>query len=306
MKKRKQIGLARKKDRVGYIFILPVMIGALFIFLPAVLNSLIYAFNNVTIEFNGIKTSYIGWRNFKDAFMVDPEFRVIILSAAKGIIVDSGVIILFSFFISNVLNQKFLGRGISRMIFFMPVILSVGIVAKIEGANSIYNIIEIGASSNSEGEFNQIGMKAMFNMMGILNNLGVTGSVGVIVMNIIRNMQNIVNSSGVQIMIFLSSLQSINPAVFEASKMEGATKWEEFWKITFPLLTPNLLVCIVYTIIDTFTNPVYGVMDYIQSQAFNNGKMGYAAALSWIYFALVLVVLGVSVGLISRRVTYLE
>ena len=122
----------------------------------------------------------------------------------------------------------------------------------------------------------------------------------------VDNTYKIVNSSGVQILIFVSALQSINPSVFEAAKVEGATKWEEFWKITFPLLTPMILVNIVYTVVDSFTNPAYKVLDYIESQAFEGNRLGYASALSWAYFLIVLMVLGVVWRLIARRVQYLE
>lgn len=302
--KQKKIGLTAKRARAGYLFILPVIIGLTFIFLPAVAQSLIYSFNNVKIEFSSIEMQFAGFKNYYDAFMSDANFRVVLLQAARGILVDSAVIILFSFFISNVLNQKFFGRGLARTIFFLPVVLSVGIVAAMEEANELYNAMDIvGESTNG---FDQLGMSAMFSTMAIMSKIGLPGSVSSFMVGVIDNMYNIVNSSGVQILIFLSALQSMSPSVFEAAKVEGATKWEEFWKITFPLITPSLLVAVVYTIIDTFTNPIYGVMSYIQTQAFNSGKMGYAAALSWIYFILVIAVLGVTAGILSRRVTYLE
>lgn len=305
MKKGRKRPLFTKRELSGYIFLLPVILGAVFIFIPAIANSLIYSFNNVTVEFSGIAKTFVGWQNYIDAFMVDTEFRLILVSATKGIVLDTVVIILFSFFISNVLNQQFKGRGIARMIFFMPVILTTGIVAKIEGANALYSTMEI-ATESSGSAFGQMGLRGFFNLEASLDGMGLPAFATGIVKGVVGNIQNIVNSSGVQIIIFISALQAINPSIFEASKMEGATKWEEFWKITFPLLLPNVLVCVVYTIIDTFTNPIYGVVDYIQSQAFNSGKMGYAAALSWIYFVIVLVFLGISASIISRRITYID
>lgn len=303
--KRKGLSLTTKKGLSGYIFILPIIIGLVFIFIPAVIESLIYSFNDVVIEMSHISKKYVGFRNYYDAFMSDANFRVILLEAAKGILLDSTVIILFSFFISNVLHQKFLGRGLARTIFFLPVVLSVGIVATMEDANAMYNAMEIvGEATGSE--FDQLGMQAMFSTTALMYNLGLPSNMSNIIIGIINNMYNIINSSGVQILIFLSALQSISPSVFEAAKVEGATKWEEFWKITFPMLTPSLLVCVVYTIIDTFTNPIYGIMDYIQAQAFSSGKLGYASALSWIYFLIIIVVLGIVTGIISKRVTYLD
>ncbi len=307
-KKKKGLGLVAKKGMAGYVFILPFLIGAVFLFLPAVVQSFIYSFNTVTIELDGIKMEYVGIQNYYDAFMTDTQFRVILMTAAKGMIVDTIIIMLFSFFIAIVLNQKFIGRGFARMVFFLPVILSVGIVANMEEANELYNAMGIVEESTAGG-FDQLGMGAMFSTQMVLGNLGIPSNISTFIMTTINNTYNIVNSSGVQILLFLSALQSISPSLFEAAKVEGATKWEEFWKITFPMLTPMLLVNVVYTIIDTFVSPNYGVMSYVQDKMYSTGSaagMGFTAAVSWIYFAIILVVLGVVTAIISKRVSYLE
>ena len=306
-KKKKGMMLSEKKNMAGYVFILPVVIGMIFIFLPALVNSLIYAFNNVTIGMGGVNMEPVGIQNFKDAFFTDANFIPVFISGIRGMFFDSAVIILFSFFMSNVLNQKFKGRGICRVIFFLPVVLSVGIVAEMEDANEMFNAMNGSLEeASATGTFDQIGLSTLFNVAGLLQLMEVAASMTNMIGSVLTNMYGILNASGVQILIFLSALQSISPSVFEAAKMEGATKWEEFWKITFPMLTPSLLVCVVYTVISTFTNPVYGIMDYIQAQGFSGAKYGYASALSWIYFVVVIVVLGLATGIISKRVTYLD
>lgn len=304
MKKKSSIGLVERKGMWGYLFISPFIVGLIFIFIPTVVQSFMYSFNSVKIEFNNITTNFLGFRNYYDAFMTDPNFRVVLLSASKGIVIDSTIVIFFSFFIANLLNQKFAGRGFVRTIFFLPVMLSVGIVAVMEKENIAYNAMSLVTEATNG--FDQLGMQAMFSTARVMDKLRLPSSIANLTMTSINNTYNIVNSSGVQILLFLSALQAISPSIFEAAKVEGATKWEEFWKITFPMLSPMILVNVVYTIIDTFTNPTYGVMDYIQTQAFSSGKMGYAAALSWIYFLIVVVVLGITAGIISRRVNYLE
>lgn len=303
-KKRKNAKLLVKKARAGYWFLLPIVLGLIFIFLPALVDAIVYSFHTVTIEFAGLKKEWVGISNYVTAFVGDSGFLEILYSALKGIFLDSTVIILFSFFMSNVLNQKFVGRGFVRMIFFLPVVLAVGIVADMEAANEMYNSMSLVEEQTAAGGFDQVGMAAMFSIANLLNSMGLPPQLVSIVQSILTGMYDILNSSGVQILIFLSALQSINPSVFEAAKVEGATKWEEFWKITFPMLTPSLLVCTVYTIISTFTNPIYGVMNYIENLAFSNSKLGYASALSLIYFVIIIVVLGVVAGIISKRVTY--
>ena len=305
--KKKGMMLSDRKNMAGYIFVLPVLIGMLFIFLPALVNSLVYAFNNVSIDFGGVKMEYVGLKNFYDAFLTDANFIPVFISGIRGMFFDSAVIILFSFFMSNVLNQKFAGRGICRVIFFLPVVLSMGIVADMEDANEMFNAMNGSLEeASATGTFDQIGFSTLFNVAGLLQLMGLPASLTNMIGTVLTNMYGILNASGVQILIFLSALQAISPSVFEAAKMEGATKWEEFWKITFPMLTPSLLVCVVYTVISTFTNPVYGIMEYIEAQGFSGAKYGYASALSWIYFVVVIVVLGLVTGILSKRVTYLD
>lgn len=305
-KKRKGLSLTAKKGLMGYMFLLPIIVGAIFIFLPALVDSMIYSFNNVTIGTGKLEMVYVGFQNYIDAFMVDTKFGALLLTAVKGMFFDSTVIILFSFFMANVLNQKFVGRGICRVVFFLPVVLAVGIVSDMESANTMYNAMSGTGEELATGTFDQIGFQTLFSVARLLNYMGLPASMTTIIQTILSNMYNILNSTGVQILIFLSALQSINPSVFEAAKVEGATKWEEFWKITFPILTPSLLVCVVYTVISTFTNPVYGILDYIQTKGFSNAQLGFAAALSWIYFLIVLVVLGIVTAIIAKRVTYLD
>jgi len=304
--RKRGMALSDKKNLAGYFFVLPVIIGLIFIFLPTLFESFIYAFHNVQIDFGKVNMEYIGLQNFYNAFMTDSEFVVLFISAIRGMFFDSAVIILFSFFMSNVLNQKFAGRGICRVIFFLPVVLSVGIVADMEDANDMFNAMNAMEESASAGAFDQIGLSTLFSVSRLLEMMGLPMTMSNIIFTVLNNMYGILNSSGVQILIFLSALQGISPSVFEAAKMEGATKWEEFWKITFPMLTPSLLVCVVYTVISTFTNPIYGILDYIETQGFNSGKLGYASALSWLYFVTVIVVLGIITAIISKRVTYLD
>lgn len=300
--------LTVRKNRVGYVFVAPFIIGLVTIFIPTIIDSLRYSFGNVSIKFDSVETQFTGWSNFVYAFGVDIYYRQILLEAVQGMLLDTLIILLFSFFIANVLNQKFIGRGAARTIFFLPVILSAGIVSAAENGNMAMSMYESSSNNASAvaGAFGGGGLSAFFDLEGLISSINISPELVDTILYAVDNTYKIVNSSGVQILIFISALQSINPSVFEAAKVEGATKWEEFWKITFPLLTPMILVNIVYTVVDSFTNPAYRVLSYIQTQAFESNKLGYASALSWVYFLIVLVVLGVVWKLISRRIHYLE
>lgn len=301
--KKNRIGLTERKNIKGYFFVLPFICGLVFIFLPSVIESLVYSFNKVTIAFGHIEMESVGMDNYIKAVTEDVGFREKLLSALKGITLDLLIVLVFSFFIANILNQKFIGRGAARMIFFLPVILSTGIVASVQVSNS--SLIDMGTMGALSNEADKMGgLGALFDMESFLMSSGLNSSLTSGIVYAIENTYNVINSSGVQILIFLSALQSISPSIFEAAHMEGATKWEEFWKITFPMISPMIFVAIVYTVVDTFTNPAYGLLDYIQDMAFGSSQMGYASAMSWIFFVIVMIFLGIITLLTSKRIRY--
>jgi ABC-type sugar transport system permease subunit len=106
-------------------------------------------------------------------------------------------------------------------------------------------------------------------------------------------------SSGVQILLFLSGLQSISPALYEAAKIDGATQWEIFWKVTIPMISPIMLLNIIYTIVDSFTNIRNPLLEYIQSYGFTQAQFEYGAALGWIYFLFIGLVVAVIFGIMK-------
>lgn len=302
--------LTAHKNRVGYTFMLPFLFGSFVIFLPALFESLYYSFAKVAIRFDSLEIEWVGWKNYVMLFTEDTEFRVMLLDAVQGMLTDLLVIILFSFFLATILNQQFKGRGLVRMIFFLPVLLSTGIISATDTNNLAMTIFN--SSSNSSGAVSQSIMGGGFSILTQVEQLllrqNVSSSVVNFIINTVDNTYGILNHSGVQILIFLSALQSISPSVFESARVEGATKWEEFWKITFPMLTPMILVNTVYTFVDQFANPKYGILDYIQDKAFSdaNAGLGFSAAVSWVYFLVNLILLGIICSVIVKRIHYME
>jgi ABC-type sugar transport system permease subunit len=126
------------------------------------------------------------------------------------------------------------------------------------------------------------------------------------VTGIVNDIYGIINRSGVQMLIFLAGLQSISPAIYESCSIDGATGWETFWKITFPMISPMILVNAIYTVIDSFTSSDSKIMTYINSM-FNNiaeGGREIATAMSWIYFLIVIVIILVVSGILSAYIFY--
>ena len=122
------------------------------------------------------------------------------------------------------------------------------------------------------------------------------------IVSIVNNVYNIINYSGVQMLIFLAGLQSISPAIYEACRIDGATGWETFWKVTFPMISPMILVNSVYTIIDAFTRRTGATMSYIWGA--EGPIKSQATAMSWIYFLIVVIILAIITGIISSFIFY--
>ena len=307
--RKKHVGnLMDRKNRAGYLFIAPFLFGMLFIFLPALAESFKYSLEFAAIKFNYVEQEYIGFENYVEAVTNDTDFLPMLYSAIRGTLVDLVVILFFSFFIANVLNQKFIGRGAARTIFFLPVLVATGIIA---GADVNNMATSFFSSSSNTGESISTAFSGnfspFFDLRSLLESANLNSTLTGVIIYAVDNTYSVVNSSGVQILIFISALQSIPSSLFEASKVEGATKWEEFWKITFPILTPMILVNIVYTIIDSFTNPKYEILQYILDNSFTHSRgIGYACAMSWMFFVIILLCLGIICGILSKRIQYLD
>lgn len=290
--KRRKLTLTQKNDMVGYGFIAIWLIGLIFFFIIPVIHTLIYSFSKVTVSREGMQTAYLGWANYKQALLVNPDFTRNLVSAVKSMVAQVPIIVLFSMFIAVVLNQNFKGRAVARVLFFLPVIIASGI--------SIQILTQNGMSTDVSGQ------DTMFMFKATIFPEGMEGSeLLTYIENLINQIFNICWKSGIQILLFLSGLQTIPKSYYEVSSLEGATPWEEFWKITFPLLSPFSLLCVVYTIIDSFTDSANQVMTVIKGQ-FDAFEYGLSSAMSWLYFLVILIIILLVQKIIFRNVVYME
>jgi ABC-type sugar transport system permease subunit len=211
------------------------------------------------------------------------------------------MILIFSLFMAVVLNQKMAGRAVFRAIFFLPVILSTGLMASIGLQNDLGTSMESGVSDGSGGNAaNEIVSVMDFKLL--FENMAIGKELLDYVVTAINNIYDIVNRSGVQLLIFLAGLQSISPAIYESVKVDGATGWETFWKITFPMISPMILVNAVYTVIDSFTRTTNPAMEFIAR--LQTGDPHKATAMSWMYFLVVVIVILVVAGIASSFIFY--
>lgn len=306
-KRRKAASLDRKKARAGWLFVLPFILGFVLIYLPIIYDSIKYSFHQIQIQTGGGYTlKFVGWSNYQEALFVDPTFVQTLTQGIQQLIFDIPAIVVFSLFMAVLLNQKMVGRAAFRAIFFIPVILTTGLIAQIDQGNQLIEYMGSTTESIDDGSGeNQVEqIISVMDVEMLFSSMMVGSDIVVYVVGIVNNIFNIVNRSGVQMLIFLAGLQAISPAVYESCEIDGATAWETFWKITFPMISPMILVNAIYTVIDSFTASSNRVMSYISNvyqQA--NGNV-ISSAMSWMYFLIVILIISAVAGVLSAYVFY--
>jgi ABC-type sugar transport system permease subunit len=287
----------------GYLFLLPFIIGFIsFMFFP-ILESLRMVFSRVRIDTvnSGFNMEFIGIENLYRVFMVDPEFNRLLTEEIWRMVLIVPAIIIFSLFVALILNQEFKARGFVRAIFFLPVILSSGIMIGLETNNSLLN---------NMAEIIREGNLLRSSITGVLEDIlvveGAASDFMAYIFIIVNQIYDIAMASGIQIIIFLSALQTIPPSMFEAAEIEGATGWECFWKITFPMVSPLILVNVVYSVVDYFIRTDNRVMQKINSTLMLRLEFGYSTSMAWAYFLAVMIIIGTAAAIISKKVYYYE
>ena len=304
-KKSKGASLQAKKSKAGWFFIAPFLLGFILIYLPIIADSIKYSFHEIkVISGGGYDLQWVGFNNYVTA-LSSAEYMSALKSGITGLIVDIPTILLFSLFIAILLNQKMIGRAAFRAIFFIPVILSTGLIADIDAGNALneYMGSEGGAIDTGTGGSAVAEIVSAADLQNLFNNMVVGSELAVYVTDMVNNIFDIVNRSGVQMLIFLSGLQGISPAIYESCQIEGCSAWETFWKITLPMISPMILVNAVYTIIDSFTSESNEVMNYI-AQVYATPGVGnvLSSAMSWMYFLIVILIVAVVAMIFSMFV----
>lgn len=300
MRKAKPLSIRGRRALSGYLFILPFIIGFVFFMAYPLLDSLYMSLCRVELSALGRNPVFIGIENYKKAFTVDPEFNRLLVDELGRMASNSLATLVVAFVIALLINQRFKGRALVRAIFFLPVIVSSGVLVGIESSNTLLSGMQ-ALINKSAGTFD-----ISAEMRTILRLTGVGGGAFDIVFQLIDSVYDIVIASGIQIVVFLSGLQTISTTLYEAADVEGCTKWESFWKITFPIISPLLVVNIVYTIIDFFTKSNNEIMTKITEEMVINLDYGFSSAMSWVYFLVTIALVGIVSAIISRGVMSYE
>lgn len=293
--KRRSSSFERKRARAGLFFVAPFILGLALFFVKPLIDTVRYSFCTLQVNYEtGFQTTFEGLRYYRQMFLSDPDFLLNIQSVLTKLLVRVPTVIVFSIFAALLLNREFRGRLFFRAVFFLPVVVMSGAVASLVRSDSTAMSM-MGSTSG--------GMAALD--MTVLNDLLSSTSLGEgfssFLSTAVSSVVDISWVSGVQILLCLAGLQSISPSLYEAAKMEGASSWSEFWKITFPMCMPILFLVVIYTIIDSFTDPDNAVIKMISTQAFSNFQYSYASAVAVVYSLAVLILIVLVTLLIGRR-----
>ena len=270
--KRFRLTMDRRHKLEGYVFMIPFIIGIIAFFAFPLFISIKLSFGNI-IKMAGFHIEWSGLEHYARAFVWDVNFLPMLFDVARQMIVQVPLIIVFSLLLAILISREIKFVGFFRVVFFLPFLLGTGHIMK--------RIIEQGVNVQVLSAARQVIIPDhTLRYLGPRVSEAVNNFFGIIVVVLWR--------SGVQILLFLTGLQSISISLYESAKVDGATEWEMFWKITIPMISPIMLLNIIYTLVDSFTDISNPILDYIQTNAFRRTQFEYAAAIGWIYFLFIL------------------
>ena len=305
-KKKAKLSLLQKRMRTGYLFILPWFIGFVLFYVRSLIMTGQFAFSELTMNAGegGYSLTFTGLDNFIYAFRAHATFKQVLTTSIGNMLVDVPLIIFFSLFMALLLNKKFPGRFLVRAIFFLPIILNAdAITAALElsaammngGISTMATEVVENATATSSG-------MSMDYFIDLFMSLGIPTSLLDYVMAAVARINDIISASGVQIIIFIAALQSIPGSMYEVAKIEGATGYETFWKVTFPMVMPHIITNVVYTIIDNFARSE--VVELAYDTAFTDFNYGLSSVFSLVSTIITCIILVVVVGFIQKKTFY--
>ena len=271
----------------GHLYVLPFYIGFIFFFLTPIIKSISYVFCNVSFDVTGVLTEFTGLENLKYIFNKDLDFKGNLVTSVTALLWKTPVILILSLLLAMIANINMTGKGVIRSVFFLPVILSSGVVLDTIREDDIAGLMMRGSVVSANGSV--VSSNSLANM---LEQAGLSISIVNLFINISNNIFDLLFNCGIPMLIFLSGLQGISPSLYEASSVEGATAWDNFWKITLPMIMPVALINLVYIIVDNFASSSNLVMQQVLSSV-ELLKLGEASAMVWVFCAIIAVIFAV-------------
>lgn len=275
----------------GRMFILPWEIGFLLFFLIPMIQSLLFVFSKVTIGETNFDTQWVGLENIRYIFLHSSTYVDNLVDSLTSFTYSIPLVVALSLIVGVLLNQKFKGRIVFRSIFFLPVIIATGVVMNFIQGDAAVEAMRSGGEAASNG----------VDVTAILEGMHLTPEITTFLVDFVNQIFDLFWDCGIQIVLFISGLQSIPEQLYEVCRVEGANKWEEFWYVTFPMLSGTILLVVVFTAIEIFTDATNTVMRQAYA-AMQQQIYDQSAAMLWVYFALVGAILGLAVLLLQKKV----
>lgn len=292
-----RLSLKWRTSLYGYIFVLPFIVGFVLFFAYPMIQSAVFSLSNLIIQRGGYVLEHAGLSNYRYALLIDEKYVRTLAETVGRMVSDVGAVLVFSLFAAFLLNGEFKGRTLVRVIFFLPVIFGSGVIMRIEQSDYSTQLLR---STTEAGT----GFMSQETLAGFLMQLRLPESMLEYIIGVIYSIPRIIRASAIQILIFLAGFQSVPKSLYESADVEGATKWESFWKITFPLLSPMIVTNIVYTIVDFFGSPRNEMVELIRTTAFGGAGYGVSTAMAFMYFIVVSFLITVAVLISSKWVFY--
>lgn len=283
--KKKQLGIEAKRSKYGFYFTVPWLIGIILFFIVPLLQSIIYSFSKVKLTISGLESKFYGFNNFSSLLLKDAQFTENLKNGFLNFLYSFPLIIILSLILGILLNQKFRGRMFFRAMYFLPVIIASGVVIELIFSTRTGDIGSTGTDESVRD--------SMISVSSIISWFGLPTNVSDYINSVVSKIMDLVWSCGIQIVLWIAGLQAIPDLLYEVSKVEGATKWEEFWYITFPMLSRVTILVAIFTAVELITAKTDPIMQ--QSVVFSQAqKYGEASAMLWMYF----ITVGIFVGLL--------
>lgn len=278
----------------GHLYVLPFYIGFIFFFLTPIIKSISYVFCNVSFDVTGVLTEFTGLENLKYIFNKDLDFKGNLVTSVTALLWKTPVILILSLLLAMIANINMPGKGVIRSVFFLPVILSSGVVLDTIREDDIAGLMMRGSVVSANGSV--VSSNSLANM---LEQVGLSISIVNLFINISNNIFDLLFNCGIPMLIFLSGLQGISPSLYEASSVEGATAWDNFWKITLPMIMPVALINLVYIIVDNFASSSNLVMQQVLASV-ELLKLGEASAMVWVFCVIIAVIFAVFFAIANK------
>ena len=267
----------QREARSGWTFISVWVIGFLVFSLVPLVQTFVFSLNAVTVTATGITMDFIQMANYSRALLTDPTFVELLIGYVVETAISVPIVLIFSMIIALLLNLKFKFKGFFRTIFFLPVVITSGPVIQELTAQGATKVAGLADSATIELLLREL-----------------PNALRAPVQYLVSSFILILWFSGVQILIYLSSLQKIDRSVYEAAAIDGANAWESFWKITLPAMSTTTLINAFYTIVTLSHFSENKVIKYVYSQTYAvQGGIGYASAMSFIYLMALILILAV-------------